>query len=63
MLDETTCNKLYDLKTELNAIDIEKAKGTIIRSRAIWSGEGEKSTAYFLIWKSIIVLRNTSEKL
>ena len=47
VLDENIYKKLDDLKTELNAMHIEEAQGSIIRSRARWSEEGEKSTAYF----------------
>ena len=36
------------VKTKLDAISMEKARGYYIRSRAQWFEEGEKSTRYFL---------------
>ena len=45
--DEETLRRMDVLKADLEQIHLNKAQGAIIRSRAQWSEEGEKSTAYF----------------
>ena len=45
--DEEVFTKIERLKSELQNIQLHKAQGSIIRSRAQWNEEGEKSTSYF----------------
>ena len=40
-------NELDRVKLELNTILLDEAQGSIVRSRARWIEEGEKSTSYF----------------
>jgi len=46
--DENILKCLNDVHNELEQINNEVTKGSIIRSRAIWSEEGEKNSKYFL---------------
>ena len=45
---EEIFRKIEATKDELNKLHLEEAQGSIIRSRAKWSEEGEKCTSYFL---------------
>ena len=46
--DEEKTSKLEEYKIQLEEIYSEKTNGAIIRSKARWHEEGEKSTKYFL---------------
>ena len=45
--DEIIFREIDLIKDELNNILLEEAQGSIIRSRAQWAEQGEKSTSYF----------------
>ena len=45
--DALIYNELNRVKLELNTILLDEAQGSIVRSRARWIEEGEKSTSYF----------------
>ena len=45
--NSTIQNEIEKLRQNLKDIELEKANGTIIRSRAEWKEKGEKSTKYF----------------
>ncbi|VDH98260.1 Hypothetical predicted protein [Mytilus galloprovincialis] len=40
--------KLESLKLELSAYELEKCRGAVLRSKAIWAVESDKCTKYFL---------------
>ncbi|CAG2242715.1 unnamed protein product [Mytilus edulis] len=40
--------KLENLKLELSAYELEKCRGAVLRSKAIWAVESDKCTKYFL---------------
>ena len=40
--------KLENLKLELKNYELEKCKGAVLRSKAIWATEGDKNTKFFL---------------
>ncbi|CAG2195597.1 unnamed protein product [Mytilus edulis] len=40
--------KLENLKLELNNYELEKCKGAVLRSKAIWASESDKNTIFFL---------------
>ncbi|CAC5360930.1 unnamed protein product [Mytilus coruscus] len=40
--------KLENLKLELNNYELEKCKGAVLRSKAIWASESDKNTKFFL---------------
>lgn len=40
--------KLENLKMELSCFELEKCKGAVLRSKAIWATEGDKNTKFFL---------------
>ncbi len=44
---------MLKLQDQLREIEYEKCKGGIIRSKAKYVVEGERSTSFFLIWKKI----------
>ena len=56
--DEEKTSKLEEYKIQLEEIYSEKTNGAIIRSKARWHEEGEKSTKYFLSLEK----RNHSKK-
>ena len=45
--NSTIRNEIEKLRQNLKDLKLEKANGTIIRSRAEWKEKGEKSTKYF----------------
>jgi hypothetical protein len=38
--------KLENFKLELKNYELEKCKGAVLRSKAIWATEGDKNTRY-----------------
>ena len=70
VLEEAECHcneqnyiEMDDLRAQLKDIEIEKANGTIIRSRAQWIEQGEKSTAYFFNLEKQNAIRKNIKKL
>ena len=46
--DDNTYAEYENVKSQLENIELEKAKGAILRSKIQWSEAGEKNTKYFL---------------
>jgi exonuclease III len=46
--DESIIKKFYLVKSELEIFEKQRAKGAIIRSKALWTEEGEQNSSYFL---------------
>ena len=53
----------HEIKSKLNSVMLEKAKGSFIRSRAKWIEEGEKSSSYFARLEKIHQTNNTITRL
>ena len=47
-LSEAVQNDFYNVKRELENIELERTRGIILRSKVQWTEEGEKNTSYFL---------------
>ena len=57
--DEQIFIEIDRIREQLKEIEMEKANGTIIRSRAEWTEKGEKSTSYFFnLEKSNAIRKN-----
>ena len=48
VVNEATTNEFYRIKSQLEDMEKERARGIILRSKAQWVEEGEKNTSYFL---------------
>ena len=47
-VNEAITNEFYQIKAQLEGIELERARGIILRSKTQWVEEGEKNTSYFL---------------
>ena len=47
-VNEATINEFYQIKAQLEDIELERARGIILRSKTQWVEEGERNTSYFL---------------
>ena len=61
--DEQLFIEIERIKTELKNVQLEKAQGSIIRSRVQWNEQGEKSTAYFFNLEKKNAIRKNIRKL
>ena len=61
--DENIFNEIELTKGELREIHLIESQGTIIRSRAQWMEEGEKSTAYFFNLEKHYALKKNIRKI
>jgi len=61
--DDATTNRIETLKSELEDIYLNEADGAIIRSRAQWHEQGEKSTSYFYNLEKLRAVNKNIKKL
>ena len=47
-VNEAITNEFYQIKSQLEDIELGRARGIILRSQTQWVEEGEKNTSYFL---------------
>ena len=47
-VDQETVDEFQKIKTDLEALEKQRAQGVILRSKSQWVEEGEKNTSYFL---------------
>ena len=62
-IENETWQEFSQIKLQLDNLERERARGVIIRSKAQWVEEGEKTRPICWGWKNTITVTNSSQNL